>query len=102
MGEVYRAHQTNLNRDVAIKVISRQWLKSIVGDDEELQTALQRFTREVHAMGRIKHPNVSFIVNESNTPDLPVDINIKEPILTEDNATLRYVSGGTLTLSDKK
>ena len=28
MGEVYRAHQTNLNRDVAIKVVSREWLES--------------------------------------------------------------------------
>ena len=33
MGEVYRAHQTNLNRDVAIKVISREWLDSL--DEEE-------------------------------------------------------------------
>ena len=27
MGEVYRAHQLNLKRDVAIKVISREWLQ---------------------------------------------------------------------------
>jgi serine/threonine-protein kinase len=33
MGEVYRAHQLNLKRDVAIKVISREWLK-FVSDDE--------------------------------------------------------------------
>ena len=29
MGEVYCAHQSNLKRDVAIKVISRKWLQSL-------------------------------------------------------------------------
>ena len=35
MGEVYRAHQSSLNRDVAIKVISREWLESIDEGDVE-------------------------------------------------------------------
>ena len=26
MGEVYRAHQINLKRDIALKIISNQWL----------------------------------------------------------------------------
>ena len=38
MGEVYRAHQTNLNRDVAIKVISKEWIESI-DEDESLSLA---------------------------------------------------------------
>ncbi len=58
MGEVYRAHQINLNRDVAIKSISKQWIESIEDDDEEVETALQRFQREVQAMAGIHHPNV--------------------------------------------
>ncbi|NOY69166.1 MAG: protein kinase [Deltaproteobacteria bacterium] len=57
MGEVYRAHQVNLNRDVAIKIISRQWIESIEADDE-VETTLQRFQREVQAMAGINHPNV--------------------------------------------
>jgi serine/threonine-protein kinase len=57
-GEVYRAHQLNLKRDVAIKVVSQDWLKSTLEDDEEIDIALQRFRREVHAMARIRHPNV--------------------------------------------
>ena len=28
-GEVYRAHQLNLQRDVAIKVVSQDWLRSL-------------------------------------------------------------------------
>ena len=50
MGEVYRAHQTNLNRDVAIKVISREWIDSLDEGDEEAGTLVQRFKREVQSM----------------------------------------------------
>jgi len=50
MGEVYRAHQSNLNCDVAIKVVSREWLESIDEGDEEAETLVQRFRREVQAM----------------------------------------------------
>ena len=58
MGEVYRAHQSNLNRDVAIKVVSREWLESIDEGDEEAETLVQRFRREVQAMAQIRHPNI--------------------------------------------
>jgi len=53
MGEVYRAHQSNLNRDVAIKVVSREWLESIDEGDEEAETLVQRFRREVQAMAHL-------------------------------------------------
>jgi hypothetical protein len=46
MGEVYRAHQTNLKRDVAIKVISREWLESLENGDEETETIAQRFAEK--------------------------------------------------------
>ena len=58
MGEVYRAHQPNLKRDVAIKVISREWLQTLEDDGEEIEKGLQRFRREVQAMSQIRHPNV--------------------------------------------
>ena len=58
MGEVYRAHQINLQRDVAIKVVSKEWLQSFDEDDREVETSLQRFRREVQAMAQIRHPNV--------------------------------------------
>jgi len=35
MGEVYRAHQLNLKRDVAIKVVSQEMLQSFEDDPEE-------------------------------------------------------------------
>ena len=58
MGEVYRAHQLNLKRDVAIKVISRECLESFDGDTEEIDGALERFRQEVQTMAQVRHKNI--------------------------------------------
>jgi serine/threonine-protein kinase len=58
MGEIYLAHQLNLKRDVAIKVVSEELLKDFEDDPDEIETAFQRFKREVHAMARVRHSNV--------------------------------------------
>jgi hypothetical protein len=50
MGEVYRAHDLRLGRDVAIKV-----LPATLADDPE---ALARFDRESRAVAAINHPNI--------------------------------------------
>ena len=44
MGEVYRAHDSRLDRDVAIKVSSERFS--------------ERFSREAHAIAALNHPNV--------------------------------------------
>jgi len=98
MGEVYRTHQLNLQRDVAIKIISQQWLQSLEDDAEEIQTGLQRFRREVQAMARIRHPNVLQIFDYGSTSvgkngdEYPVEYIVME-----------YVPGATLrfTLSEE-
>lgn len=98
MGEVYRAHQTNLNRDVAIKVISKQWLEGFVEDDEEIETALQRFQREVQAMAGIHHPNVLQIFDYGLEMIKGQDIN--EPI---HYIVMEFIPGDTLreTMSEQ-
>jgi serine/threonine protein kinase len=53
MGEVYRAHDTRLNRDVAIKV-----LPSSFTDDRERMT---RFEREARLLAALNHPGIGAI-----------------------------------------
>jgi len=92
-GEVYRAHQLNLQRDVAIKVVSQEWLKSTLENDEEIDIALQRFRREVQAMARIRHPNVLQVFDHGsmeiskNGNRFPVEFIVMEYIPGD---TLRY------------
>jgi serine/threonine protein kinase len=50
MGEVYRAHDSRLRRDVAIKV-----LPAVVADDEN---RLKRFEQEALATAALNHPNI--------------------------------------------
>src|SRR5712672_2580114 len=50
MGEVYRARDTKLDRDVAIKVLPPQLAESA--------DALARFEREAKAVAALSHPNI--------------------------------------------
>ncbi len=92
-GEVYRAHQLNLQRDVAIKVVSQEWLKSQEIDPDEIDIALQRFKREVQAMARVRHLNIlqifdhgSVMIKKRNL-DYPLEFIVMEYIPGE---TLRH------------
>ena len=53
MGEVYRARDTKLGRDVAIKV-----LPEVFSQDEE---RLVRFEREARVLASLNHPNIASI-----------------------------------------
>jgi pimeloyl-ACP methyl ester carboxylesterase len=53
MGEVYRARDTRLGRDVAIKLLPDEFAR----DDERRE----RFVREAHMLAALDHPNIAAI-----------------------------------------
>src|SRR5262245_37004085 len=53
MGEVYRAHDSKLGRDVAIKTLPKEF-----GDNPERVT---RFRREARILASLNHPNIAAI-----------------------------------------
>jgi len=98
MGEVYRAHQLNLKRDVAIKVISREWLESLDNDEEELLSGLQRFRNEMQTMAQVPHSNILSIFDYGS---FSVQGSRREVPL--EYIAMEYLPGGTLrsTMSDE-
>src|SRR5262245_11373767 len=53
MGEVYRARDMNLHREVAVKVL----LPSVAGDPDRLA----RFSREAHLLASLNHPHIAHV-----------------------------------------
>jgi serine/threonine protein kinase len=62
MGEVYRARDTKLGREVALKILTRGSFK-----DAE---SLARFRREAQVLPALNHPNIGGIygIDEANGP----------------------------------
>ena len=58
MGEVYRARDTKLNREVALKVLPPAFAQ----DPERLA----RFEREAHVLASVNHPNIAQVYNFEN------------------------------------
>jgi len=60
MGQVYRAHDSKLNRDVAIKVL----LAAVASDPDRLA----RFSREAQVLASLNHPNIAAIYGLEEGP----------------------------------
>ena len=73
MGEVWRAHDANLDRDVAIKMLHR------AGDEK----SRERFRREAMVLSRLSHPGVATIFDFDSSGGF-------------DFLVMEYVPGGTL------
>jgi len=53
MGEVYRARDTTLRRDVAVKILHERFARD--------HDRLARFTREAQTLAALNHPNIAHI-----------------------------------------
>ena len=62
MGEVYRAEDTNLSRDVAIKVLPEQFTQD--------PQRLARFEREAKLLASLNHPNIAAIYGFEQADDV--------------------------------
>jgi Tol biopolymer transport system component len=77
MGEVYRARDTKLGRDVALKVLP----DSFAHDPERLA----RFEREAHLLAALNHPNIAHIhgfEDSTGTPALVMEL-VEGPTLAD-------------------
>jgi serine/threonine-protein kinase len=97
MGEVYRAHQLNLNRDVAIKIISEELLQSFEDNPEEKAVAFDRVQREVQTMAQVKHANILQIFDYGS-----IQVRKQDQAMPVQYIVMEYVPGNTLrfTMSD--
>src|SRR5258706_5312346 len=69
MGEVYRAHDPRLGRDVAIKALPVAFAQDA--------TRLERFRREAQALASLNHPNIAAIYGleeEAGVPHLVLEL----------------------------
>ncbi|HSC28163.1 MAG TPA: protein kinase [Vicinamibacterales bacterium] len=78
MGEVYRARDPRLDRDVAIKVLGR----ALAAD----AAALARFEREAMTIAKLSHPNILAIFEFGREPSAGADEAGTAFLVTDDPA----------------
>jgi serine/threonine protein kinase len=87
MGEVYRAHDARLGREVAIKVLPA----SFAVDADHLR----RFEQEARAIGALNHPNILGVYDAGSHEGAPRDTvgvdAVWDTRLTSDGKSYAYV-----------
>jgi len=78
MATVYKAYDTRLERDVAVKIIRRKAFP-----EEQLERILKRFEREAKALARLTHPNIVGVIDYGEHEGAPYLV-------------MPYLPGGTL------
>ncbi|MCJ7625768.1 MAG: serine/threonine protein kinase, partial [Anaerolineaceae bacterium] len=78
MATVYKAYDTRLERDVAVKIIRREAF-----GEEVLERIIKRFDREAKSLARLSHPNIVRVYDYGEHDGSPYLV-------------MEYLSGGTL------
>jgi serine/threonine-protein kinase len=88
MGEVYRARDTKLNRDIALKIL----LPSVANDPDRRA----RFSREAHLLASLNHPNIAHIHGlEESCGTTALVLELVEGLTLEDR-----IAHGPIPLND--
>src|SRR5580765_8077318 len=88
MGEVYRAHDTKLNRDVALKILPDAFAADV--------DRLARFQREAQVLASLNHPNIAHIYgfeDSGNTHALVLEL-VDGPTLAD------RIAKGSISLAE--
>ena len=93
MGEVYRARDTKLNRDVAIKI-----LPDIFAHDAE---RVARFTREAQTLASLNHPNIAQIYGVIEE-DQPAHVHALVMELVEGEDLSAVIARGAIPLAEAR
>jgi serine/threonine-protein kinase len=89
MGVVYLALQRPLDREVALKLISgAPGLAQFEGEQQAIQTSIERFKREAKAIAELNHPNIVKL-HDFGVAKLSGDDKIELPFMA-----LEYVKHG--------
>src|SRR2546430_12806095 len=86
MGEVYRAHDARIGRDVAIKVLPDRFSKD--------SDRLRRFEQEARAAGILNHPNILAIYDVGTHDGSPYLVSE----LLEGETLREALNGGSVAL----
>jgi len=78
MATVYKAYDTRLERDVAVKIIRKSAFSA-----EVLERMLKRFEREAKALSKLTHPNIVGVIDYGDYEGSPYIV-------------MEYLPGGTL------
>ncbi|MBA2353830.1 MAG: serine/threonine protein kinase, partial [Acidobacteria bacterium] len=84
MGEVYRARDARLDRDVAIKLVA--------GPSVPESSRVDRFTQEARAAGQLNHPNILVVYDIGTHDGLPYIVSE----LLDGESLRRRIEGGAL------
>src|SRR5215813_1163193 len=71
MGEVYRARDTKLKREVGIKILPEEFSRDV--------DRVDRFQREVDVLASLNHPNIAGIYDPIARGAIPVEDSLKIP-----------------------